>query len=360
MKTSDITKKVLAIDDTNSTLIMLSELFKNEYHVLPVKSGEKGLQALEKNRDIDIIIVDYYMPEMDGIEFTKKLRENNKFIPIIMLTGNDTLGTLRGFLRAGGNDFCSKESIEFLPVIIEKELENAKKNIIAHQQEQYAQMGEMLNMIAHQWRQPLATINAIIGNMQIQLELHPPKTVEEITVKIQEYKITLNKVTQTNLGLSNMISDFNAFLKPSKEKTNISLNDITEKTINSIKEAMKDIHISIDCKKPVMITTYKTPIMQALLVILNNAREALEGRENPKVIIRIQEKPIRISIQDNGPGINKNVLKKLGEPNLTTKPNGTGIGLHTVMNMLKACNAQLTAQNNYKGALFQIEFSEKE
>ena len=98
---------LLVEDEKNLRKVMKTFLLKNNYHVLEAENGEKALEQIENNQ-IDLIISDIMMPNMDGYELAKELREANYTIPILMVTAKDTIEDKKEGYRAGTDDYMVK------------------------------------------------------------------------------------------------------------------------------------------------------------------------------------------------------------------------------------------------------------
>lgn len=104
-------KKVLVVDDDMRNIFALSSVLEgNELNIIVGKNGKEGLEKLEQNPDIDLVLMDIMMPEMDGYEAMKKIRANSKFrkLPIIALTAKAMKGDRFKCIEAGANDYLSK------------------------------------------------------------------------------------------------------------------------------------------------------------------------------------------------------------------------------------------------------------
>jgi nitrogen-specific signal transduction histidine kinase len=240
-------------------------------------------------------------------------------------------------------------------VLAQKKLEN-QQLLIMHQQK-LAQQGEMLSMIAHQWRQPLtalsATTNALILKNMVGKEINSDELYNELKL-ISTY---------TN-HLSSTIDDFRNFFKAEKEKTTVSFEELADKSLNIIKLSLETNNIKIfknyNCKQKV--STYENEVRQVILNIFKNAEDVLIERkiEDKKIFIETKEEDnyIVLSINDNAGGIKEELLSKIFEAYFSTKKNkdGTGLGLYmsrTIIN--KHCNGKLEASNNKYGAVFSIK-----
>jgi len=190
-----------------------------------------------------------------------------------------------------------------------------------------AAMGEMISMIAHQWRQPLSLINTLIATMRIkqELDLLDKNTISKSFTKIES---TVNFLSET-------IDDFRDYFKPNKLISEVTLHQLFNKSISFLKDEMDHLSIKyiIDINEDIKIFTYKNELLQSLINIFKNSIDAFKYADinDRKIEVKVknQETNIIISIEDNAGGIEPEVLQKIFEPYFSTKnKNGTGLGLY--------------------------------
>ncbi len=230
-----------------------------------------------------------------------------------------------------------------------------KKEELMLAQSRQAAMGDMIGMIAHQWRQPLSVISMVGNNLRVTLELGGKVSSEEI------YQLTylLNEQTQY---LSRTIDDFRTFLKPEKRKEKVVLCKVYEKLESMVSKLLENNQIALnfrgDCN--IELYAYQNELVQVLLNMLNNAKDAMKERniKDAKIDIATScaENLLTISISDNGGGIDKSVINKLGEPYVTTKSeNGTGLGIYMSLIIVKKhFDGNIQWQNIKGGSRFTI------
>jgi len=226
-----------------------------------------------------------------------------------------------------------KKVNENLENIIEEKVKKSKKQEeMLFQQSKQAKIGEMLSMIAHQWRQPLTAISSSLIDMQIKIMLRKLNNNE----LIQYISNELNDIENFTQTLTNTVNDFKDFYKVSKKKENISIYIPIQKAYQIIDKVFKDanIQISIDCDTECKIKIFESEIIQVLLSILQNSKDNFIQRNIVKREIKVQvietTEEVKIEICDNGKGIKKENLDKIFLPYFTTKDrkNGTGLGLY--------------------------------
>jgi signal transduction histidine kinase len=227
-----------------------------------------------------------------------------------------------------------------------------------------AAMGEMLENIAHQWRQPLSVISTASTGMQIQLEFNkkiPEKFLLESIISINEQSQYLSKT----------IDDFRNFFKPNKKKESFYIKDTIEKSLYLVNSRIKRNNVKIikDIKH-INLINLESELIQIFLNIFNNAIDALELNkiDNKHIIVSAynNEESLFIEIKDNAGGIPKKILHRVLEPYFTTKhkAQGTGIGLYMSNEIVsKHLNGEMIVSNcsflieeeHYRGALFVIK-----
>jgi signal transduction histidine kinase len=190
-----------------------------------------------------------------------------------------------------------------------------------------AAMGEMLSMIAHQWRQPLSLITTLIANIKIKKEL---QTLDDLSMSD-----SFDKIENSVKYLSETIDDFRDYFKPNKIRTQVKLAELFNKSIFFLKDEMNQLNIEykIDIDKELILYTYKNELLQCIINIIKNSIDAFEYSKQleKKIVVKAypKEEFITLVIQDNAGGIDKTIIEKIFEPYFSTKnKNGTGLGLY--------------------------------
>jgi C4-dicarboxylate-specific signal transduction histidine kinase len=224
------------------------------------------------------------------------------------------------------------------------------------QQNRLAAMGEMINNIAHQWRQPLNILGLSVQQMRM---------FYDNGLFSQEYlHESVNKSMDLINHMSRTIDDFRDFFKPDKEKSGFTIHDMVTRAISLVEDSFRNSHINIeiDVQANPSITGFPNEYSQVLLNILVNAKDVLLERrpDNAKVTVTLTEEGCRavVIVADNAGGIAEEIIDKIFEPYFTTKgPNrGTGIGLFMSKIIIeKNMDGRLSVRNSAEGAEFRIE-----
>jgi C4-dicarboxylate-specific signal transduction histidine kinase len=221
------------------------------------------------------------------------------------------------------------------------------------QQNRLAAMGEMINSIAHQWRQPLNVISLIVQGLPECKDMSQAELDHEV-----------ERIMDVILHMSQTIDDFRYFFRQDKEKSRFTVNHAVTKALEFINPSLihKCIGISITEQPEVCVFGYSNEYAQALLNILSNAKDALmeSNVAEPRININISMIDDRsvVTITNNGVGISTDVMPRIFDPYFTTKEKmqGTGIGLYMSKIIIEQnMGGRLTAENVEGGVSFRIE-----
>ena len=253
---------------------------------------------------------------------------------------------------------------------IEEEVaKNREKDKHILQQSRLAQMGEMISMIAHQWRQPLGSISTVAASIKLKIMLNrfDYSTAEGQEASKAFLEESMSKIESYVQFLTRTIDDFRNFFKPNKQKESITLSQLVNRTLEIIGKALEinGITINIETHATTEIFTYANEVTQVILNILKNAEDVIKEREitNPNIQITIGTEDAwqTISITDNAGGIPATVLPHIFEPYFSTKQekNGIGLGLYMSKTIIEEhCGGQILASNTPIGAQFTIKLKE--
>ena len=240
---------------------------------------------------------------------------------------------------------------------IEKAVEkNRKQEKLLMQQAKMAEIGSMLESIAHQWRQPLNILGLSMTRLSLNCSLDTSSDARKV-IDIAEAQIQY---------MSQTIDDFRNFFKQDRSRIPVNINGL----VNDVEALLgpllirKKIIIERQIDPGTEVLVYPNELKQVLINIINNAREAIEqhrGKER-KIMIRCisDEHYCTISIEDTGGGIPPAIADKIFDPYFTTKfeAQGTGIGLYMAKTIIeKHFLGKLSVYNATSGACFEIRLN---
>lgn len=205
--------------------------------------------------------------------------------------------------------------------------EERKLRMEVHRADKIAALGQLTLGLAHELRTPLGTIKALAGLIELNLEGEQPD--------VKRYISVLNNEVNRLDKLSRELLDFGGRKSLNREWVNI--NSLLEKTLylGSLNRNSQEVCIQKELE-PDLPEVFGDPenLMHALMNLVLNAFDALEGKGSIYVMTARQGDEVVIEIRDTGPGIPGDSQQKIFDPFYTTKENGTGLGLsvaHTLV-----------------------------
>lgn len=373
--------KILVVDDSSFSRNYMRDIFLNRnYQVICSKNGKEAIEILYRE-SIDLLVLDLEMPIMSGEKVIHHIRQKDKFLnlPIIVLSGTSNDNLIAKVLKNGANDFIKKPfSIEeltlksdifislgrtqreliylnsTLELKVKEEIEkNREKDRVLEFQSRQAQMGEMINSIAHQWKQPLNILSIMAMELRFDYE------TKGIDIDIlDEY---IDKVMMQVRYMTNTIDDFRNFFKPNLNPKKFSILDSINSVLNLVGRQYEsdDLNISITGDRKIEILGFKNEFEQVIINILNNSRDAMIERniENRDIEISISSKDrvAVLEIVDFAGGIDSAIVEKVFEPYVSTKgESGTGIGLYMSKVILQKIGADISLESVDNGVKFTI------
>jgi len=204
---------------------------------------------------------------------------------------------------------------------------NAKDKLLS-KQSRFASLGEMISMIAHQWRQPLTGMSMNINNLLLDYELGDSDE--------KRSRETLELINTQIVYLSSTIDDFKNFFRPDIKSDKVNLQELIKDSCMIIDSSLKSngIHLHIDIEENIVLMTKKNDITQVVLNLIKNSMDAYKEnniKEKDIYISAIERtKTVSINLKDNAGGIPKDIVEKIFDPYFSTKDkkNGTGLGLY--------------------------------
>ena len=234
-----------------------------------------------------------------------------------------------------------------------QELQQKDKQML--QQSRLAQMGEMIGMIAHQWRQPLAAISATSADINVKATLGKLEETKAIELS--------DKILEYSQHLSNTIDDFREFFKPNKERKETSFTELLGSVLGIVETTIQNQNVKIiqDLQCHDTFYSYPNELKQVILNLIKNAEDVLLEKEIRNAYIKIktykENDGMVLEVSDNGGGVPDDILDKIFDPYFSTKTakDGTGLGLYMSKTIIEThCAGSLCASNGIDGAIFKI------
>jgi signal transduction histidine kinase len=357
---------ILVVDDVQQNIQVVGTMLREAgYSIMPATSGETALQRIQKKLP-DLILLDFMMPGMDGLEVCRRLKSDTatRQIPIIFLTASNEMEHLVQGLQAGAVDYVTKpfNPAELLArVRTHLELKHARDVILRYSQALRVlneEKNEFMGIAAHDLRSPL---NAVKGYTELMLE------DGELDREGQgDLLRRIHAATQRMVEMVQNLLDVNA-IERGETKLNLAPADLASLLAGTVemhraRAAAKQqiIHLE-NGASPVTVLTDRNVMVQVMDNLVSNAVKYSPPGKNIFVRLKPDAESVRVEVQDEGPGLSQDDQKKLfGKfARLSAKPTGgehsTGLGLSIVKKMVEAMNGRVWCESEMgKGATFIV------
>jgi len=407
---------ILVIDDTPVNLEILVKMFqKNGYRVKAATSGQMGIRAAE-NDPPDIVLLDVTMPEMNGYEVCRKMKQTDllKNIPVIFISAlTETFDKVAAF-ESGGVDYITK------PIQIEEALARVRTHLALRKyqhlletknkdlreamtllketqgqlvnSEKMASLGVLTAGIAHEINNPISFIySSSLGlSKNIRFFREIQKKYEEILYQmdgknlkeIKQYKsdhdfserlnelsLLTDNIIDGAKRISGIVQSLRLFARVDEaDMKPINIPESIDSALLLLQHKISDrIKIIKEYKAIPPMACYPARISQVFMNILSNAIDAIEskteGTGEDHIIIKTDVKTdkgssyVTVEIRDSGSGVPEEIIKNVFDPFYTTKPvgKGLGLGLSISNNIIREHGGKIEINNNEEdGASFKI------
>ncbi|MBB5037329.1 ATP-binding protein [Prosthecobacter dejongeii] len=344
--------KLLIADDEPDMLRFLRTQLADTFEVIEAVDGH---QAVEKAAQFlpDIILSDMMMPEKDGLQVCRELRERTttRSIPVVLLTARADEKTKIDCLMAGASDFLGKPfSLTELSVrlknltdshLFQRELQVQKQRLEAAleqvketeallvRNEKLASLGRLSAGLIHEINNPL--------NYAKQALFVLRDTANKLTdADRPDFVETLGDIENGVDRVARIISDLRGFSRTTHQVAgNFNLSQAVETTLRFFSHAIKDgVEVKLDLPPYVEAVGDQNQFIQVLINLIQNSMDAMaektypEGQERCLSIWAVQSGTMAaLHIRDNGPGIPEENRNNIFDPFFTTKDVGAGMGL---------------------------------
>jgi signal transduction histidine kinase len=325
------------------------------------------MEELKKESCISLSAPEYAKPSQTAVQKAIKYGSIEKFRKICLTKSGLPINASMSLSYLKSRDEIVMITSDITQDIqYQEELERQIEQEVGKRTEQYevmchqsrlAAMGEMINSIAHQWRQPLNGLGIIVQGLR---HIANQDNVDKTMIKEVEDEI-MEKVKY----MSQTIDDFSTFFKMSKKKVAFDIIGSIHDAIRLIDVQLRvsNIEVSVDSKElqTLELLGFPNEFRQVILNMIHNSINAIEQNNinQGKINIITQEiaDKICIKIHDNGGGIPKDSMENIFDPYFTTKEKGSGIGLYMSKIIIEHhMNGSLSVSNHKDGAEFTIEF----
>jgi len=373
---------VLYVEDKaeiRDELFEILSLYLDE--VYTATNGKEGFEQFREHRP-DLIITDIQMPIMSGLDMIEKIRQEDQNIPIIVTSAFNETSYLLKAIDLGVEHYLLKPiMIERLQTCLnkvstsliqerelkayqlyleervqeEKSLREAEESLLIEKNKSY-EVGQMVSVIAHQWKQPLHYLNLLIEDLGMEYD-YQPLSAEYIKDFVKNGTARVSFLTET-------MDNFLNFYKTNPNKSDFSVSGVIKEISLFLEMSYQSqgIKIEMEIENDFSLHGIENEFQQVILNLINNAKEAFHGQKRADSIIKVCLKKDmdkgKIIISDNAGGIQDEFLQKVFDLEFTTKDSGNGIGLYLVKKIVQErFNGNIDVSNNALGAEFELVFT---
>lgn len=379
----DSKQKILVIDDDRGPRESLRMLLKNDYQVACVSNVGEGLERLRENPP-DLIIMDIRMPEVDGIEGLRRIREIDPVVSVMMLTGYGALETAQEALRLGACDYQKKpfETDQIRAAIAthvergvvarrqaesERELRALNQRLLDEldQHEHLASLGQASAELVHDLRNPMTVVYGYVQLLSSDLrKACKPDANQASAAHMLEY---LDIVEQSVDRCTDLIEVWQSLGKKDPGRVMPAvIPQLLKEVVQSFSKTTCTRRVTMEMATCGLdnggcVLGDRVQLSRVFHNLIGNALDAVadDGSGRIEVACRRNDGHVEVTVTDNGHGMPPDVCKRILEAYYTTKQahKGTGLGLFIAKKIIDDHHGRLDVQSEVgKGSRFTVSF----
>lgn len=345
-------EKLLIVDDEQETRRVLQLSLRGRgYSVEATEDPRRALALCAGSTPYDLLLTDYSMPGMNGMELLKAVRDLGRPLPVILMTAYGEKDLLVEALRNECDGFIEKPfAIEALVA----EIERVRRAAGASAGQACPEMAELVPMLVHQINNPLTSI---MGSAQLGLvQSDDSDPIKERLTQILE---ATNRIRQINAEILNLGKSLNSTFEA------IDVVALARDCLDSFASFVKlyGVTVNVVCDRPALLVYgNRFGLEQMFCNLIANGLEAMRdkgGTFKVQLSVNFMQRTVEILIADSGSGMSEAVAEKVFTPYFTTKKGGTGLGLAVVKRVVGAHRGAIKVQSEIgHGTVFAISLPE--
>ncbi len=358
--------QVWVVDDSPLEAELARRMLENHHDVQVFNDGPAMLERLASGARPDLLVLDWHMPSMSGMEVCRFLRQryDEASLPILVLTSTGGQEDVVSGLQAGANDFVTKlsdpaELIARVRTLVRARLlhERVRRaELVAHRARQAAEEANrakdaFMATVSHELRTPLSSI---LGWAHLLKE----NTLDESTLRRGVESIERNAKIQVQLIEDILDTTRVVSGKLHLDLTRVDFAAVVQAAVDSLQPAAhaKELRLSVDLGPgPTPVHGDADRLQQAVWNLLSNAVKFTPAQGQVRLELRSHANECELTISDTGKGISPDFLPHVfdrfrqQEATATRRYSGLGLGLALVRHLVMAHGGVVTAHSDGEG-----------
>lgn len=313
-----------------------------------------------RDRRFDLIILDFRLPDGDGLEILRQLKSDGRSEPVVFVTTSSSTAIAVEAMKIGAEDYIVKEEgyVSVLPFVVREVVERARlrserKDLEKRlgRAEQLASLNTLMAGIAHNLNNPLTTVRTF-------LELLPSRYETDAEFRTSYYKLVLDEIERIRLLIGSMMQ---ALTVPNRDDPPWAPRELIREVEQYAAPALreKQVELSVSCPNDLpTLTGARESTKQALIILIDNAIAFSPSGRTIFLTCRSEGSPdanVVIEVGDEGPGVPPENRKKIFDPFFSTRSGGIGMGLFVAQSVARAQGGGLeVSEREPNGALFTL------
>ncbi len=377
-----LSPKILLIDDEEIIRERLSKLLiLDGYEVTTAEDGPRGLEAFDKFLP-DVVVSDIKMPQMDGIEVLRIIKERVPNAGVILLSGHGDLASTIKALRIGAFDYLAKPveydelaiSINRLLDLQSNERERKQLQTQLFQSAKLASVGTLAAGIAHELNNPLAVVVAY-ANELLEMIKEPPFDAN----KANDMARFLDMIVKSSSRMQEIVKNMLSYSRQSGESSDqqrVNLNDVINLSFKFVQRRFEKLNVTQTFElsaEPLFITGDVGQLQSVFVNLMSNSCDAFDAFVTAQGETQGKDRALAVGLssvldangqiiivyKDNAGGMSPEVVQRIFDPFFTTKEvgKGTGLGMSVTLGIVENHKGKITVESEVgQGSTFTIKF----
>jgi two-component system response regulator PhcR len=365
---------IVYVDDERANRIVFEQSFGARFHVRALPSGQAALELL-RNEPTAVLITDQRMPDMSGHELLVRVKQQYPEIIRVVITAYSDLDPILAAVNAGLvaryiiKPWDRAEVEQILLWSLEAFTLGRQKSALQlrlMQTERLVTLGSMAAAVLHDLHNPLTNLTVNVERLaeltkaveKFHETLNGPSLTKKQRAQFDEVVSELPELVRDLLTSCKVMTDMTVGLKqflrsePLPEPTGVDPIPIIQYAISVCRETVVRARGRVTYEGPAALPKLRigsTELTQVLINVVANAAQALLERNKlgGRVVVGAAEDGamVRITVDDNGPGMSAEILGKVGTPFFSTRREGTGLGVAQCRRLVERAGGQFRIES---------------